>query len=167
MERGSFPAEETVLGENAFATFDMGNNLTGLIGFALESAGECEICVVFDEILQGEEIHFTRLTAANVILLKTKAGRTEFLSVEPYTFRYLRVYCKGAGCVIRNLHIRRIGAPAVNKSLDSDNPKLQAIFDAAIETYRQNTFDLFMDCPSRERAGGFATAFSQRASSAF
>ena len=53
LERGSFPAEETVLGKDAFATFDMGNNLTGLIGFALESAGECEICVVFDEILQG------------------------------------------------------------------------------------------------------------------
>ncbi len=159
LERGSFPAEETVLGENAFATFDMGNNLTGLIGFTLESAGACELCVVFDEILQGEEIHFTRLTAANVILLKTKAGRTEFLSVEPYTFRYLRVYCKGTGCVLRSLHIRRIGAPAVNKSLDSDNPKLQAIFDAAIETYRQNTFDLFMDCPSRERAGWLCDSF--------
>ena len=61
--------------------------------------------------------------------------------------------------MLRNLHIRRIGAPAVNKSLDSGNPKLQAIFDAAIETYRQNTFDLFMDCPSRERAGWLCDSF--------
>ncbi len=157
--RGSFPAAEVFLGENAFATFDMGKNLTGLIGFELDSDTENELCLVFDEVLRGEEIDFTRLTAANVILIKTAPGKTSFLSVEPYTFKYIRVYCKGAGGVLRNLGIRRIGAPAVQKKLDSENPKLSAIFDAAVETYRQNTFDVYMDCPSRERAGWLCDSF--------
>ena len=33
------------------------------------------------------------------------------------------------------------------------------IFDAAVETYRQNTFTIFMDCPSRERAGWLCDSF--------
>ena len=158
-ERGMLPAEEVCLGPNEFATFDMGKNLTGLIGFELESAVENEIYLVFDEILQGEEINFTRLTAANVILLKCAPGKMAFLSVEPYTFKYLRVYCRGVGFVIRGLHLRRIGAPMVRKRLNSDHAKLCAIFDAAVETYRQNTFDIYMDCPSRERAGWLCDSF--------
>ncbi|MFR1517365.1 MAG: hypothetical protein ACLSVG_01115 [Clostridia bacterium] len=158
-ERGSFPAAEVSVGKDSFVTYDMGKNLTGLIGFSIECDAPCEIYAVFDEILQGEEINFTRLTAANVILLKIARGRTAFLSIEPYTFRYIRIYCKGAGCVIRGLHLRRVGAPAPRKRLDSGNPKLQAIFDAAVETYRQNTFDIYMDCPSRERAGWLCDSF--------
>ena len=99
------------------------------------------------------------MCTANVILLKCRQGVTRFLSLEPYTFKYIRVFYKGTGAVLKNLHIRRIGAPAPDKELISGSEKLQAIFDAAVETYRQNTFDIYMDCPSRERAGWLCDSF--------
>lgn len=33
------------------------------------------------------------------------------------------------------------------------------IADAAVETFRQGSVDLFMDCPSRERAGWLCDSF--------
>ena len=144
---------------NSFSTFDMGKNLTGLVGFSANLEKEGEILIVFDEILSNGDIDFTRMTAANVIIIKAGRGKFDFLSAEPYTYRYIRVYVKDSAAEISDFHLRRIGAPKINKKLKSDNQKLQAIFDAAIETYRQNTFDVYMDCPSRERAGWLCDSF--------
>ncbi len=147
------------IGRRCFATFDMGKNLTGLIGFELECSSENAITVIFDEILRDGNIDYTRMHSANVIVMKTSPGKMRFLSVEPYTFRFIRFYSENADSDIRNVHIRRIGAPAVNKKLKSDDNDLRLIFDAAVETYRQNTFDIYMDCPSRERAGWLCDSF--------
>ncbi len=39
------------------------------------------------------------------------------------------------------------------------DPRLNRIFDAARQTFRQNAVDIFMDCPSRERAGWLCDSF--------
>ncbi|WP_289490291.1 hypothetical protein, partial [Klebsiella pneumoniae] len=36
---------------------------------------------------------------------------------------------------------------------------LQKIYDATVSTFRQNSTDIFMDCPSRERAGWLCDSF--------
>ncbi len=36
---------------------------------------------------------------------------------------------------------------------------LKAIYDAAVETFRQNALDVYMDCPTRERAGWLCDSF--------
>ncbi|MBN1441211.1 MAG: hypothetical protein JXA90_00815, partial [Planctomycetes bacterium] len=41
----------------------------------------------------------------------------------------------------------------------SSDPRLNRLFDAGRETYRQNAVDVFMDCPSRERAGWLCDSF--------
>jgi alpha-L-rhamnosidase len=43
--------------------------------------------------------------------------------------------------------------------LKFDDPDLATIYDAARQTYRQNTLDVFMDCPSRERAGWLCDSY--------
>lgn len=156
----SEPADLAYLEEDSFVTYDMGINTTGLIGFNVYCDEESEITVVFDEIIQQDgQIHYTRLTSANVIIIKTVPGKLSFLSVEPYTFRYIRIYVKGKSCNIANMHVRRIGFYEIKKKLKSDNMRLNAVFNAAIETFRQNTFDIYMDCPSRERAGWLCDSF--------
>lgn len=158
-EKCSEKTNNVCLKGNSFATFDMGKNLTGLIGFSANLENDAEIFIVFDEILSDGDIDFTRMTAANVIIIKAGKGQFDFLSAEPYTYRYIRVYVKNSDAQISDFHLRRVGAPKINKKLKSDNQKLQAVFDAAIETYRQNTFDVYMDCPSRERAGWLCDSF--------
>ncbi|HOV76837.1 MAG TPA: hypothetical protein PLS24_02320, partial [Sedimentisphaerales bacterium] len=39
------------------------------------------------------------------------------------------------------------------------DPALNRIFEAARQTFRQNAIDIFMDCPSRERAGWLCDSF--------
>ena len=46
-----------------------------------------------------------------------------------------------------------------SKGLNSGNQKLDIIYEAAIESFRQNALDLFMDCPGRERAGWLCDSF--------
>jgi alpha-L-rhamnosidase len=41
----------------------------------------------------------------------------------------------------------------------SSDPRLNRIFAAGVETFRQNSVDLFMDCPSRERAGWLCDSY--------
>lgn len=153
------PYEDSYIAGNSFITYEMDRNLTGLIGFTYESFGENEIIITFDEIMQGDNVNFIRQGAANVIIIKAGKETRKFLSVEPYTYKYIRIFCKGDGMLVKDLHLRRVSAPPVDKYLDSKNEKLLKIFDAAVETYRQNTFDIFMDCPSRERAGWLCDSF--------
>ena len=42
---------------------------------------------------------------------------------------------------------------------ESSNEDLNFIFEAARETYRQNALDIYMDCPSRERAGWLCDSY--------
>ena len=43
--------------------------------------------------------------------------------------------------------------------LDSSDPAIEKIFEAARETYAQNAVDVFTDCPGRERAGWLCDSF--------
>lgn len=40
-----------------------------------------------------------------------------------------------------------------------DNEGINKIYKAAVETYKQNALDIFMDCPSRERAGWLCDSY--------
>lgn len=42
---------------------------------------------------------------------------------------------------------------------EMNDPVLDKIYDAAVSTFCQNTLDIYMDCPSRERAGWLCDSF--------
>jgi alpha-L-rhamnosidase len=46
-----------------------------------------------------------------------------------------------------------------NSQLVCGDEGIERIFRAAVETYRQNTLDVFMDCPTRERAGWLCDSY--------
>ena len=47
----------------------------------------------------------------------------------------------------------------ITKAVSMPDETLQSIYDAAVESFRQNTLDVYMDCPSRERAGWLCDSF--------
>jgi alpha-L-rhamnosidase len=51
------------------------------------------------------------------------------------------------------------GAEKTSRRYQGEDEILNRIFHAAVETYRQNTFTIYMDCPSRERAGWLCDSF--------
>ena len=143
------------LEKNQYAILDFGRIEAGFLKMELESLQESDVVVGFTELYLGEEFQFTQMNAQNVLEYFLPAGdkRTE-QCFEPYTFRYAIVMVKEGA-----IRLDKFGA--VTYMTDTKNvPELpyeneiqRAIGRAAVRNYSHNATDIFMDCPSRERAG--------------
>lgn len=156
---GERDADVVSLKKDSYVLYDMQKNYTGLLGFEIECREDTTLYLLFDEILSDGRVDFLRLGCANVLVWQLKKGRYSCLSFEPYTLRYLQAVSLGGDCEIQDIHIRRVGFSKVTRQIDTEREDCKAIYDAAVETFRQNTLDIYMDCPSRERAGWLCDSF--------
>ena len=138
----------------------MGCNYTGLIRYNVTCTKKTKLYVMFDEILNDEgDINITRLTCVNLIVWELEPGAYELTTSEPYTMKYLRFACMEGACTISDPKLLLVSFPPIDRKLISDDEKLHAVYDAAVETFRQNVYVVYMDCPSRERAGWLCNSF--------
>ncbi|MCE5250568.1 hypothetical protein LLG96_10165 [bacterium] len=148
------------LGDNSCAIFDFGTNLTGFIGMRIGCAKAAKLYVTFDEILSDGDVDFKRLGCVNAIGYELEPGLYSLESFEPYTFRYLKLNVVSGSCEAGGLYLRELANPESDGAFFAcSDPRLNTIFEAARETFRQNAVDIFMDCPSRERAGWLCDSF--------
>jgi alpha-L-rhamnosidase len=151
----SFP-----LKTDSFRIIDLGTNLTGFIGLRVHCKEKTKLYISFDEILSQGDVDFKRLGCVNAIGYELEAGDYPLESFEPYTLRYAKVMVLQGSCTISGVYLREI----VNDETDEaqfacSNNRLNRIFEAARQTFKQNSLDIFMDCPSRERAGWLCDSF--------
>lgn len=159
-EEVSYQAGEKIqYQENSFRILDFGFNLTGFIGLRLKCACNTRLLLLFDEILRNGDVDFKRIDCVNAVSLEMDKGEYVFETSEPYTLRYLKLISTAGACEVQEVYLRELAGSCTNVKLNSGNRKLDAIFDAAVRTYRQNTLDIYMDCPSRERAGWLCDSF--------
>ena len=156
-------SEPVALGVNGCAVYDMGVNTTGYIRLSLTAEHDTLIYAIFNEKLPEEGYPDPgRDGCANVVKWALQGGRTyDLVSFEPYTFRYIQVISAYAPVLVSNVSQYREcydETLLVNKKQMPDKD-LQKIYDAAVETFVQNSTDIFMDCPSRERAGWLCDSF--------
>lgn len=148
------------LDTNHFRIFDMGTNLSGFVGIELEVTQAGRFFLTFDEILTDGDVDFKRLGCINAITYDLEPGKYTMESIEPYTFRYLKIIAADGAAKIDDLYLREYTNPDVTQaSFQSKDARLNRIFDAGVETFRQNALDVFMDCPSRERAGWLCDSY--------
>jgi alpha-L-rhamnosidase len=139
-------------------------NTTGFIALSVRALTDTELYLTFDEILTEGEVDFTRNSTSNVSLYKLK-GSVDYhlVTMAPYTFKYINVISVGGRAEVSYLGMIRtdFNASEITRELDKSRADdvTERIYGAAIETFRQNTFDIFMDCPSRERAGWLCDSF--------
>lgn len=149
------------LSANEYIDMDMGVNQTGLFSMDIRTDSCGTLILAFDEILQENALNPFRNSSSNVIILKLEAGRHRFVSAEPYGFRYVRLAAKGTGLTIRNFSLREIAFPKkeIVATFQSSDNAMRCIFDAAKLSFRANVTDIYMDCPTRERAGWLCDSF--------
>lgn len=148
------------ISSNSFSIYDIGQNITGFVGVNIKCSNKSKIYILFDEILTDGDVDFKRLECVNAITYELGCGEYSVESFEPYTMRYLKVIVIDGECEINGLYIREYAnQDAKDKQLNSDSQTLNAIYKAGIDTFRQNALDVFMDCPSRERAGWLCDSF--------
>ncbi len=154
-------AKSIAMPADSYADLDLGVNLTGIYDFVLEAEGDGELYICFDEILLDGRVETFRSGTASIIALRVKAGKYHVVCAEPYVMRYVHLCAKGCAMKVDNLHIRHIAFPMaeVTATFVGDDPVMKDIYEAALETFRANTVDIYMDCPSRERAGWLCDSF--------
>ena len=139
---------------------DFGQNLTGFIGAKIKTKQSLHLYITFDEILSDNDVNFTRLGCVNLIYYELSPGEYEVETFEPYTLRYLKLLALDGECTVENLYLRELACPdSYNAYFSCSDHRINDLFKAARETFRQNSIDIFMDCPSRERAGWLCDSY--------
>ena len=154
------PGKVIDMRKNSFAVLDIGTNLTGFIGARVKCNKKTRLFVTFDEILSDGDVDFKRLRCVNAVGYELQPGTYTLETFEPYTMRYLKLLVLDGACQVTNVYLRDYANPEASRAhFACSNPRLNRIFEAARETFRQNALDIFMDCPSRERAGWLCDSF--------
>ncbi len=170
-----------LLKEKEFVILDMGTNLSGFIGLDIQVHKPTRLFVTFDEILQDNDVNFKRLGTIAALTYDLQpetrnpqretrnpqpetrnSERVSYLleSFEPYTFRYAKIMVAAGEVTINDFYLREYTNPDVKRaSFESSDERLNRIFKAGVETFRQNAVDIFMDCPHRERAGWLCDSY--------
>jgi hypothetical protein len=145
---------------NSYHTLDFGVNLSGFIGARITVRTRTRLFLTFDEILSGGDVDFERLGCVNIVLYELEPGAYSVESFEPYTLRYLKLIVLEGDCDISDCYLRELANPEADRArFIASDERLNRIFEAARQSFRQNATDLFMDCPSRERAGWLCDSF--------
>ena len=150
----------TVLKSGEYETYALDVERTGLIGFHITADADSVLYFTADEILSGGDVDPLRLGMINIIRLDIKAGEYDFLSAAAYGFKYMKLTCTEGSVKIDGIALREVRYPEeIRTHYTGDNEKLAGVYNAAIESFCQNSSDLFMDCPTRERAGWLCDGF--------
>lgn len=142
----------------------LSGELTGFIELKIKCKRDAEIHFIFDEIISDDSIiDYRRMRCSNSINYKL-SGNNEYrlITAQPYSFMHFDIICVSGEIKIDYVGLIRLdfNPSLINKGVSDGAPKnIKKIFDAAVSTFRQNTVDIYMDCPSRERAGWLCDSF--------
>jgi alpha-L-rhamnosidase len=135
-------------------------NLSGFIGARITARTRTRLFVTFDEILSNDDVDFKRLDCVNVVLYELEPGTHAVETFEPYTLRYLKFTVLEGECEVADCYLRELANPEASRArFAASDERYNRVFEAARETFRQNATDIFMDCPSRERAGWLCDSY--------
>ena len=143
-----------------YILWDYGRIITGFFELEVEIAVPSLLLLTFDEILTHGQIDFERLSCVNSISWELGPGTHRLTTMEPNTLRYACAALLGKGKIL-SIDLCRYEFPKsrIMASPVFPDPVHAVIYKAALETFRQNAVDIFMDCPSRERAGWLCDSF--------
>ncbi|MDR2039025.1 MAG: hypothetical protein LBQ60_13965 [Bacteroidales bacterium] len=134
-------------------------NTTGFIGASVQVNKPSRVTFTWDEILMEGDVNIRRLGCNSVITYELQPGKYVLESFEPYTLQYLKVQTEG-DCAVSDFFIRQyVNSDVSRASFSCNDEKLNKIYEAAVETFKQNALDIFMDCPQRERAGWLCDSY--------
>lgn len=163
--------------KNSYLLLDYGRDITGLVGIDVTVMETCSLYFIYDEIIWDEifeideykdcfeigkakPLTFCRTNSCNAIKWNLSPGEYNLLSFEPYTFRYGKIIIIGGDANFRNSYVRLYeNSDAYRMKFKTEDLELQKIYQAAVNTYAQNSVDVLMDCPSRERGGWLCDSY--------
>ena len=142
-----------------YAIYELPYNATGFFDIRLEVQEKSRTFVMFDEILSNGSVDFLRMNSCNCFVYRMNAGKYRLMNFAPYTMKYLQIVVLGE-CIVEQVQFKEYKNSSVLKRIHlPQDTELALIYDAALESFRANALDLFMDCPSRERGGWLCDSY--------
>lgn len=171
----SFQADGTAysgvseLSAGQFEILSLPAEKAGFVAADIRCAEAGTLYIMVDETLrESGDVDPLSMECLNVLRLDMQPGDYPFQAMEALGFRYIKLVCTAGRFTVKRPRLLEVICPQpVTARYGGSNPHLRQIFDAARETFVQNSPDIFMDCPTRERAGwlcdSFFTARAERA----
>ena len=141
--------------------YKFATNSSGFLCAKVKVSKPTILTLRFDEILGADgRVMERRLKWRPAITYDLQEGEYELESFEPYTMQYVEVFAEEGAVEVKKIYMRDYcNSDCHRAEFESSNEDLNYIFEAARETYRQNALDIYMDCPSRERAGWLCDSY--------
>jgi alpha-L-rhamnosidase len=146
------------LAAGTYADLDLPANLTGFLRLTLTCTAPARLLVGWAEFRTADRLDVYQQETINLLAWDLTPGDYVLESFEAYTWQHLRLALTTGDLTVSAVEQRAYESPA-RLAAPSPDLALAAIQRAALSTFRQNTVDVFMDCPSRERAGWLADSF--------
>lgn len=154
------PLTVETLPAGRFITAKFHNNHSGFPAMHVVCREKTRLVALMDEIVLDNDINFWRMgDVCNIIRWDLEPGEYDLLAFECYTLQGMKLAVLEGCAALSDIHLVEYASSAPMQSYTGDNANLQKIWNAAIETYRQNAVDVFTDCPSRERAGWLCDSY--------
>ena len=159
VEYPDYRLHDAVAQENNIYAFE--GNSTGFLGVKVKVEEPTRLQVRFDEVLwEDGNVNASRLGCRAYIIYELQPGDYTIESFEPYTMQYVQTEVESGKCSVEGIYMRDYCNSDVDRAtFVSGNADLNRLFEVARETFRQNALDVFMDCPSRERAGWLCDSY--------
>ncbi len=153
----SFPV---TLRAGEYAIFDMKRIESGLVRFSADVSDEADVIVGFTELCSETEFSFTDINCQNVLEYFLPEGKSDMMSFEPYTCRLAIVLVKKGAVTMTDFGVVSVECDtSALRPCEIEDAELRAVYEAAVRTFAHNASDIYMDCPSRERAGWLCDSY--------
>ncbi len=152
--------------EKQYAIYKLPYEASGFLKLDVSCKGDVLLYVMFDELLCDGKVSFTRMDCANAVKFVLPDGEHSLQLFEVYSMQYVQIAVVQGDCTVNSVSMTELKHPPIYVP-KMKSERLQKIADAAANTFRQNAVDIFMDCPSRERAGWLCDSFFSGRTEAF
>ncbi len=152
---------EVAVSDGQFRILSLPVEKTGFIAFDIECNKTGVFYIAFDETLRPNgDVDPNSMQCLNAVKFEVENGQYRFQTAEAVGFKYIKFACTSGGFAIKNIRVIELVCPQpIITEYKGNDPELAEIFSAAVNTFKQNAVDIFMDCPTRERAGWLCDSF--------
>lgn len=147
------------LAKGQFAMFKNRKNTAGLFHITGIAAENTKLLFVFDEKLVDGQFRYKHWEIVNTFSVEM-SGKVDFTNFVISGFQFWAIYVLEGAIDLDGAEVIkcRNSMPEVPRP-NTDDEVLLKIYDAAVETYKCNTLGIYMDCPTRERAGWLCDSY--------
>lgn len=144
--------------EYTSSIFSLKEEKTGLLHIKVSSRIKTKFYVVFDEVMPNDEWIYARSNCNDVIEINIDGTNCDFYSKVPYSLKYIMIIKDNEDIDI-SVSLICIENDSLVDTFSCDDKRVQSVYDASENTFKQNSFDIFTDCPGRERAGWLCDSY--------